>query len=56
MRDGESFNPLDRGNLYQMRFGRIPQIKELCMMMFQSPRSGKFVSDIAKFFIYSTSL
>ena len=37
------FNPLDRGNLYQMSqkdaFSRANDI------MFQSPRSGKFVSD-----------
>ena len=37
-----SFNPLDRGNLYQI-------IKHLRLMLkmrrFQSPRSGKFVSD-----------
>ena len=40
---GMSFNPLDRGNLYQMSqkdaFSRANDI------MFQSPRSGKFVSD-----------
>ena len=41
------FNPLDRGNLYQMRsingltfFVRVKK--------FQSPRSGKFVSDVPK--------
>ena len=38
------FNPLDRGNLYQ-----ISQItaRSVCRASwFQSPRSGKFVSDI----------
>ena len=55
MRDGESFNPLDRGNLYQIfSIGTDPDKNGF--MEFQSPRSGKFVSDIAKFFIYSTSL
>ena len=38
------FNPLDRGNLYLMYvMQRI--IVGLFMKMFQSPRSGKFVSD-----------
>ena len=39
------FNPLDRGNLYQIleNIGEM-EVKEL----FQSPRSGKFVSDSPK--------
>ena len=43
------FNPLDRGNLYQI----IEAIgtKEVKEFKFQSPRSGKFVSDRrAKFY------
>ena len=40
------FNPLDRGNLYQIAlmsfFATLPE------RAFQSPRSGKFVSDILK--------
>ena len=38
------FNPLDRGNLYQIAlmsfFATLPE------RAFQSPRSGKFVSDL----------
>ena len=37
------FNPLDRGNLYQISFN-IPSLRIL-LCVFQSPRSGKFVSD-----------
>ncbi len=38
------FNPLDRGNLYQISFN-IPSLRIL-LCVFQSPRSGKFVSDL----------
>ena len=37
------FNPLDRGNLYQIEVKKLEN--ELLNLMFQSPRSGKFVSD-----------
>ena|GEM_PF-3435792 len=39
------FNPLDRGNLYQIYeiFGSFSSLEKV----FQSPRSGKFVSDPA---------
>ena len=37
------FNPLDRGNLYQIY--RLILLKTMEVVMFQSPRSGKFVSD-----------
>ena len=39
------FNPLDRGNLYQIN-NNGAQVEEV--MLFQSPRSGKFVSDSPK--------
>ena len=39
-----SFNPLDRGNLYQIVV--IDTLSEEHNPGFQSPRSGKFVSDI----------
>ena len=39
------FNPLDRGNLYQMCQHCRHQSFILCLRRFQSPRSGKFVSD-----------
>ena len=38
------FNPLDRGNLYQMQSGKTLAIITT-KRVFQSPRSGKFVSD-----------
>ena len=38
------FNPLDRGNLYQISDMAMP-ISNADTMKFQSPRSGKFVSD-----------
>ena len=66
------FNPLDRGNLYQMltedivrkivakfqypRSGNLYQINmdgkvfDASMTKFQSPRSGKFVSNLFLFF------
>ena len=40
----KDFNPLDRGNLYQISIeARGFQLEDL--WLFQSPRSGKFVSD-----------
>ena len=39
-----SFNPLDRGNLYQIFSWKVKR-KFAMPMEFQSPRSGKFVSD-----------
>ena len=39
-----SFNPLDRGNLYQIKAGYEPVISKI-KDRFQSPKSGKFVSD-----------
>ena len=39
------FNPLDRGNLYQINIVHFFFTKEIKMKTFQSPRSGKFVSD-----------
>ena len=40
------FNPLDRGNLYQISYlSLLPKFENLT---FQSPRSGKFVSDLMK--------
>ena len=41
-----SFNPLDRGNLYQISSEKGCHVK--ADGWFQSPRSGKFVSDILK--------
>ena len=41
------FNPLDRGNLYQIWLPN-DQIDQCQMALFHSPRSGKFVSDILK--------
>ena len=41
----EGFNPLDRGNLYQIL---MVQLRKLAYSEFQSPRSGKFVSDHLK--------
>ena len=38
------FNPLDRGNLYQMALDPN-SIVRFFLVKFQSPRSGKFVSD-----------
>ena len=41
----EGFNPLDRGNLYQIQ-GFEPVISKVKdSLKFQSPRSGKFVSN-----------
>ena len=40
------FNPLDRGNLNQIKPNLIP--KGVIHGMFQSPRSGKFESNIRK--------
>ena len=41
-----SFNPLDRGNLYQIYIcNRLLNLNGL-EEVFQSPRSGKFVSDV----------
>ena len=39
---GFCFNPLDRGNLYQIA---ILAVLAFAAFAFQSPRSGKFVSD-----------
>ena len=39
------FNPLDRGNLYQIGQNRSKH-SVVVENMFQSPRSGKFVSDM----------
>ena len=41
----DCFNPLDRGNLYQINLAA-----RLCggQVVFQSPRSGKFVSDFVR--------
>ncbi len=42
------FNPLDRGNLYQINAERSARAKVEVVFIkieFQSPRSGKFVSD-----------
>ena len=41
------FNPLDRGNLYQIPYSGS-SVLGFEDMEFQSPRSGKFVSDILK--------
>jgi len=41
------FNPLDRGNLYLI-LKDINKDKDLCVVKFQSPRSGKFVSNSLK--------
>ena len=41
-----SFNPLDRGNLYQIPKSGTAGFRS--KMEFQSPRSGKFVSDSPK--------
>ena len=38
------FNPLDRGNLYQISQSVLSNTT-VVMAAFQSPRSGKFVSD-----------
>ena len=38
------FNPLDRGNLYQISEA-YEQVASEIEDVFQSPRSGKFVSD-----------
>ena len=44
MLDGPAcFNPLDRGNLYQISYFYACDVPT--MEKFQSPRSGKFVSD-----------
>ena len=45
------FNPLDRGNLYQIK----PKFhhKIFLIVKFQSPRSGKFVSDMRMMLIIS---
>ena len=43
------FNPLDRGNLYQIP--KEPTYRILSEV-FQSPRSGKFVSDLEKCVIF----
>ena len=40
------FNPLDRGNLYLINIGRYVLGCEKSASMFQSPRSGKFVSNL----------
>ncbi len=39
------FNPLDRGNLHQIYDGYGSQEWEGWISLFQSPRSGKFVSN-----------
>ena len=39
------FNPLDRGNLYQIT-KKTAQKVIANNVLFQSPRSGKFVSDL----------
>ena len=43
------FNPLDRGNLYQIRLSSISVDDARELLKFQSPRSGKFVSNSAWF-------
>ncbi len=40
----KGFNPLDRGNLYQIKIYKEHSMENAGL--FQSPRSGKFVSDI----------
>ena len=40
----QCFNPLDRGNLYQIKES-LATGKSSHIVRFQSPRSGKFVSD-----------
>ena len=40
------FNPLDWGNLYQITRSQSAPSIILTVMVFQSPRSGKFVSDV----------
>ena len=40
------FNPLDRGNLYLIAFFEVQP--ECPAMRFQSPRSGKFASNMMK--------
>ncbi len=42
----KSFNPLDRGNLYQIQNEKVIIYRK--SPEFQSPRSGKFVSDSPK--------
>ena len=42
-----SFNPLDRGNLYQINVSNAAKVDSE-QTRFQSPRSGKFVSDEAE--------
>ena len=42
------FNPLDRGNLYQIRLSSISVDDARELLKFQSPRSGKFVSNVAQ--------
>ena len=49
----KSFNPLDRGNLYQIVHAK-GESKEA--LMFQSPRSGKFVSDMLALVTVATTL
>ncbi len=41
----DSFNPLDRGNLYLILNGLGRKCCRQLVPLFQSPRSGKFVSD-----------
>ena len=41
------FNPLDRGNLYQIVLPALFRRRNQ-WLVFQSPRSGKFVSDAMK--------
>ena len=43
-----SFNPLDRGNLYLMVKDKSPEAQAKWYKAFQSPRSGKFVSNSPK--------
>ena len=43
LQNGLRFNPLDRGNLYQILITSIGNL--WVALAFQSPRSGKFVSD-----------
>ena len=40
----ERFNPLDRGNLYLIALREA--YRKCLARLFQSPRSGKFVSDV----------
>ena len=50
------FNPLDRGNLYQMLRSNQLSMKVALLSLFQSPRSGKFVSDIFLRRIYNENI